>query len=86
VSPEVCINRIGKSRDGFEFFEEEEKLKETLATYEILTQDESNRFVIIDGEKEIGDIEKEIFNVVASKLNNDIKQQHVDQTDQVSRW
>ncbi|MFA4995565.1 MAG: dTMP kinase [Patescibacteria group bacterium] len=86
VPPEVCIDRIGKSRDGFELFEEEKKLEKTLATYELLAKDESNRFVIIDGEKEIGDIEKEIYNIVTSKLNIDTEQQHLDQADQTLRW
>ncbi|MCL5411009.1 MAG: dTMP kinase [Patescibacteria group bacterium] len=68
VPPKVCIDRIGKSRDGFEFFEEEKKLEKTLETYEALARDEKNGFVIIDGEKEIGDIEKEVSQIIFNKF------------------
>lgn len=68
ISPSLCINRISKSRSSFELFEEEEKLRKTEATYELLARDKSNYFVIIDGEKEIGDIEKEVSQIIFNKF------------------
>ncbi len=68
ISPSVGINRIFKSRSSFELFEEEEKLRKTEATYELLTQDKSNNFVIIDGEREIVDIENEISQTIFNKF------------------
>lgn len=69
VRPKVCIERIGKRGKNFELFEEEKKLEKTLQTYEQLAKDKSNRFVVVDGEKEIADIEKEILEIVYQKLN-----------------
>ncbi len=68
VRPKTCIDRIGKRGKSFELFEEEKKLERTLETYEQLAKDESNKFIIVDGEQEIKDIEKEIFEVVQTRL------------------
>lgn len=86
VRPEVCIERIGRRGNNFELFEEKKKLEKTLATYELLAQDESNGFVIIDGEKEIEDIEKEIFKIVKQKLDKNIETKSINQFTQNSRW
>ena len=68
VRPKICIERIGKRGKSFELFEEEKKLEKTLKTYEQLAKDENNKFVIIDGEKEIKDIEKEIFSIIQTRF------------------
>jgi len=65
VSPEVCLERIGKAaRAGFEFFEEKEKLEKTWKTYEELASDPKNKIRIIDGERTVEVIEKEILEIV----------------------
>lgn len=69
VEPKECLRRIGKVRNGFEFFEEEKKLTKTLATYDKLAKDKSNNIVIIDGSKTIKEIEEEILNIAKKKLN-----------------
>jgi len=64
VRPRVCLERINKSRDKREFFEESEKLKKVWQTYEILSQKFSN-IKIIDGEKNI----EEVFEEIKSKID-----------------
>jgi dTMP kinase len=65
VSPKVCLERIGKAaRPGLEFFEEQEKLEKTWQTYESLASDPKNKIRIIDGERPVEVIEKEIFDIV----------------------
>jgi len=86
VPPKVCIERIGKRGNTFELFEEEKKLEKTLVTYEALAKDEKNGFIIIDGQKEIEDIEREIFNVVQTKLGENLESKKVDQFGYAARW
>jgi len=64
VRPRVCLERINKSRDKREFFEESEKLKKVWQTYEILSQKFSN-IKIIDGEKNI----EGVFEEIKSKID-----------------
>lgn len=65
VAPKVCLERIGKAaRPGFEFFEEQEKLEKTWLTYESLASDPKNKIRIINGERSVEVIEKEIFDIV----------------------
>lgn len=67
VRPEICLERIDKSRNGFEFFEEKEKLKKSWETYEKLgIKDKSTH--IIDGERSIEVISEEIFKIVKGSL------------------
>lgn len=65
VAPKVCLLRIGKAaRPGLEFFEEQEKLEKTWQTYESLAKDPKNKIRIIDGERSVEVIEKEISDIV----------------------
>ena len=61
VPPRECIRRISKSRNQFELFEEERKLKKVWQTYEDLASDKRWNAIIIDGTKSIAQIEEEIM-------------------------
>jgi len=65
VSPYICIQRIEKRGIEKTLFEREEKLKKVLEKYKILLQKFEN-CVIIDGEKSIPEVFKEIQNLVLS--------------------
>lgn len=60
VSPKICLQRIEKSRSKFELFEEEKKLNKVFKVYNELAKEKYD-IVIIDGERTIEDIEKEVF-------------------------
>ena len=64
VRPDICLERIGKSRFGREFFEEKIKLEKTFKTYLSLTKDKKYNTVVINGEDEIENISQQIFNHV----------------------
>jgi len=68
VRPQICLERIGKTRHHFEYFEEKTKLEKTLKTYKSLAQNPKNRIVVIDGEKTIDDISKEVLERVNKEL------------------
>lgn len=69
VSPEVCLERIGKSdRAGFEYFEERDKLEKTWAIYAELAKDPKNKIVVVDGERKPELIAIEIFEIVQKAL------------------
>lgn len=64
VSAKVCIERIGKSRNEFELFEEEKKLKKVLSVYDTLAKDETNNIKVINGENRINQIEEEVYIII----------------------
>lgn len=86
VSPKVCIDRIGKRGKNFELFEEEKKLEKTLKTYNELANDPINNIVIIDGEKEIKDIEREIFEIVQKRFGSSVKSNDKELNPGEARW
>jgi len=59
ASPKVCIQRIAKNRSSFELFEKEKNLEKIEKGYERLAED-YDMFKVIDGEREIEDIAKEV--------------------------
>jgi dTMP kinase len=63
VSPEVCIERIKKDRFEVTLFEKEKVLEKVWENYEILAKKFKNVF-IIDGERPIEEISKEIRKIV----------------------
>jgi len=68
VKPSVCLDRIGKTRHHFEYFEEKTKLEKTFKTYQKLAKDPKNKIITVDGEKPIEEISKEIFDIVKKEL------------------
>ncbi len=68
VPVEVSIERIKKSRFGFEFFEEEEKLEKIRNNFLELSKEYENCFVI-NGNRSIEEINQEIIKIVEEKLN-----------------
>jgi len=68
VKPEVCLERIGKSRNGFEFFEQREKLEKTWRTYASLSREKKNRIELVNGEKPIEAISEKIYSIVTEKF------------------
>ena len=69
-----CISRISQSRNRFELFEEEKKLKRVWKTYELLAKNKKNNIQIIDGEQKIDEIAKEILNILERKIFSKEKQ------------
>jgi len=67
VSPRICIERIKKDRFEITLFEKEKVLEKVWQNYEILAKKFENVF-IIDGEREIEKIAKEIRKIVKKKL------------------
>jgi dTMP kinase len=74
VSPKICIERIKKDRFEITLFEKEKVLEKVWQNYEILAKKFENVF-IIDGEREIEKIAKEIRKIVKETLNFDLKKQ-----------
>jgi dTMP kinase len=67
VSPKICIERIKKDRFEITLFEKEKVLEKVWQNYEILAKKFKNVFVI-DGEREIEKIAKEIRKIVKETL------------------
>jgi dTMP kinase len=67
VSPKVCIKRIKKDRFEITLFEKEKILEKVWKNYEILAKKFKQVF-IIDGEKKVEEIAKEIRKIVLNKL------------------
>ncbi|OGC82683.1 MAG: dTMP kinase [Candidatus Abawacabacteria bacterium RIFCSPHIGHO2_01_FULL_46_8] len=68
VSPAECVARIAASRRaGFELFEEEQKLTKIWASYQRLAATYPNVY-IVDGERPIEDVAKDIKQLAAAKL------------------
>ena len=67
VSPKICIERINKTRYGFTLFEEEEILERAWKNFENLAQEFKN-ISIIDGERPVEKIAKEITDIIDEKL------------------
>ena len=67
VSPKICIQRIKKDRFEITLFEKEEILKKVWKNYEALAKKFKNIY-IIDGERSIDKISKEIIKIVIKKL------------------
>ncbi|RLJ03075.1 MAG: dTMP kinase [Candidatus Aenigmatarchaeota archaeon] len=72
VSPQVCLERIGKNRFGFQLFEEKEKLEKTWMNYQKIKKEFPNVFEI-DGEQEIERVHGDIVNVMDEFLKKDKK-------------
>ena len=64
--PEICMERIGKSRQHIELFEELGKLKNIRENYIALLKEFPNSHVI-NGNKKMDDIHKEIVRLVETK-------------------
>jgi dTMP kinase len=67
VSPKVCIERIKKDRFEVTLFEKEKILEKVWENYEILAKRFENVF-LINGEREIKEIAKEIRKIVKDRL------------------
>lgn len=67
VSPRVCIERIKKDRFELTLFEKEKTLKKVWKNYEILAKKFKNVF-IINGERQVEEIAKEIRKIALKKL------------------
>lgn len=68
VRPEVCLERIDRSRDKREFFEEREKLEKAWLGYEKVLATNQFNIIVIDGEQPVEDIAKEIRSYVIKNL------------------
>jgi len=68
VAPEICLQRIEKRGNKKTLFEEKEKLTKVWQIYQLLPKRFENVY-IIDGERSIEEIFKEIQSLVHSKLN-----------------
>lgn len=65
VSPEVCLERIAKEREGVELFEKEEKLEHAWDTYQWLaTKYWWAPIVVVDGEQEKEKVTKDILHFI----------------------
>jgi dTMP kinase len=67
VSPKVCVERIKKDRFEITLFEKEKILEKVWKNYEILAKKFDNVY-IVEGEREIEEIAKEIRKIVLSRL------------------
>lgn len=67
VSPKICLERIREDRFEITLFEREKILKKVWKNYELLAKKFKNVFVI-EGEKDIDEIAKEIQKIVKSKF------------------
>jgi len=67
VSPRICLERICKRGIPQTLFEKEEKMKKVWETYKIMPEKIEN-VVIIDGERPIEEIHREVKNIVSSKI------------------
>jgi dTMP kinase len=67
VSPKVCIERIKKDRFEITLFEKEEILERVWKNYEKLAKEFKNIY-ILNGERPIEEISKEIIKIVNKKL------------------
>jgi dTMP kinase len=67
VSPKTCIQRIKKDRFEITLFEKEKILEKVWKNYEILTK-KFKRVYIINGERKIEEVAKEIREIVLNKL------------------
>jgi len=63
VSPQTCMQRVVRRNEGIKFFEVEEKLANTWKQYEDVTK-RFPEIEIIDGEKSIKDVHKEIISKI----------------------
>lgn len=67
VSPKICIERIKKERFEITLFEKEKILKKVWKNYEMVAKRFKNIY-IINGERSIEEISKEIIEIVKKKL------------------
>jgi len=67
VSPKVCVERINEDRFEITLFEKEKTLENVWQNYEKITKIFENVF-IIDGEREIKEVAREIRKIVKEKL------------------
>lgn len=67
VPPEICLERIKKSRDSTELFEDIKKSKKIRENFLELKDEFPNVFVI-DGDRKIEEVAKDIQKIVTSKL------------------
>lgn len=68
VSPEICVERIKKTRVSLELFEEKEKLRKVRKNYHEIFKRFKNIY-IINGAKPI----KEVFNEIKKIINKELK-------------
>lgn len=66
VSPEICLERIGKRGQGFEFFEEKEKLTHVRENYLFLITKFENVF-LIDGELSKTKVFNQVLKLITTK-------------------
>ncbi len=67
VSPRICIERIKKRGEKETLFEEEDRLKKIWQQYKVLTK-KFNDIIIINGEKSIKEVAKDIKKVLNQYL------------------
>lgn len=67
VSPKICMERIRRARFGITLYEKEDILQEVWLQYEKLAQEYQNVH-IVDGERSVDSIAKEIQEIVIQKL------------------
>jgi len=67
VSPDICLERIAKEREGIELFEEEEKLARAWETYHALVSKYWWTYIsVVDGEQKKGVVKDEILEIIKS--------------------
>jgi dTMP kinase len=67
VSPEICLQRIGKRDAGFQLFEEKEKLNKIWGNYKVIQKRYEN-IHMIDGGKSVEKVHGEVVNTIDSVL------------------
>jgi dTMP kinase len=68
VSPKICIERIKKERFEATLFEKEETLKEVWENFQKLARKFKNKTFVINGERPVDKITKDIIKIVTDKL------------------
>lgn len=61
ISPETALKRIAKERDDKDIYDQKSKLVNIANGYEWLIKKFPEEFIVVDGEKSIGEITKEIL-------------------------
>jgi len=64
VSPQECLKRITNNRPSQEFFVELEKMEKIHKAYKWLTEQFSNNITVVNGEREMEEIAREISNII----------------------
>jgi len=67
VKAEVALERMNIGRESLTIFEKKEKLKKVREAYKILVEDNKNMAVMVNGEKSVDEVHKEIVNILKER-------------------